>query len=191
MEVHLILPDLPSRERSASVRRDLLNKAVTRAPERSNCIFNQPVSIFALLNISSYGIARLSLAILCASFLDIHYLFKKKQLICLTRQWLERQEDQSAFSIGLKIYWPFPIFPHLELFVDPCNTLTNIFKHSQKQDLLNKAVTRGKIKLHFQLACNYKFSFIRGIKNQHCLLRVKGKYSDWLWMGREVKIDWL
>ena len=57
MEVHLILPNLPSRERSASVRRDLLNKATTRAPERSNCIFNQPASIIALLNISSYEIA--------------------------------------------------------------------------------------------------------------------------------------
>ena len=122
MEVHLILPNLPSRERSASVGRDLLNKAVTRAPERSNCIFNQPASIFALLNISSYEIARLSLAILWPTFSNI-----AKHVICITRQWLaERSNCIFVFQLACNYMY---VCLNILLFYKLFDSLLNLAIH--------------------------------------------------------------
>ena len=65
-------------------------------------------------------------------------------VICLTRQWLARQKDQTAFSINLQAYLHFWIFPHMELSSGPCNTLSIIFGYSFKKKtivLLNKAAS--------------------------------------------------
>ena len=136
------------------------------APGRSKCIFNRTENIFVLLNIPSYEIARLSLAILWPTFSNI-----AKHVICITRQWLaERSNCIFVFQLACNYMY---VCLNILLFYKLFDCLLNLAIHWAT--FVDRNI----------------FSFKRGIKNQGGLLRVKGKYSDWLWMGRELKTDWL
>ena len=145
MEVHLILPNLPSRERSASVRRDLLNKAVTRAPEDQTAF---SINLQAYLHF--WLLPHVQLLVQCA----LQYFDQQFQTRCdlLNIQWLAERSN-CIFN------WPAIM----------CIVLLNILLFYKLFDsLLNLAI-------HWATFVDRnEFSFNTGIKKSALFVEGKG-----------------